>query len=133
MTMTASTFKPDALIRVPAAGDTFFRMWLVFLKPYHGLTDRQLDIAAALLYHRHILSSKISDPRLLDEAVMGDSVKRAILDECNINVGHFQVIMGELRRHKFILGNRINPRYIPIFDESRGSFSLMIYFQTGDV
>lgn len=121
--------KPDSMLRVSVDAVSFFRAWLVFLRPYHGLTDRQIDIAAALLRHRHSLSSVISDEVVLNEMLFADSVRNKILGECNLNIGHYQVILGELRKHKFIIDGCINQRYIPDLRDGAGSFLLAVNFQ----
>jgi len=59
---------------------------------------------------------------------MSENSKRKVREECNLSLPHFQVIMGELRKNKVIVDNKINPRYIPrIKDEN--NFQLLIYFQ----
>ena len=100
--------KPNAVVRIPTTLDNFFKQWLIFLKPFHGLTDRQIDIAAVFLKQRYELSKVISDEKLLDENVMSESTKKQVREECNITLPHFQVIMGDLKRHKFLINGIIN-------------------------
>lgn len=125
----AQGFRPDCLVKVPTTLDDFFKTWLIFLKPYHELTDRQIDIAACFLKHRYELSTVIKDERLLDENVMSESTKRKIREECDVTNAHFQVIIGELRKHKIIVNGAINPKYIPALKENAENFSFMLYFQ----
>ena len=43
--------KPNNVVKVPATiGIDLFKKWFVFLKPFHGLTDREIDIIAYVLY-----------------------------------------------------------------------------------
>ena len=41
---------------------------------------------------------------------MSEDTKKKIREECNITLPHFQVVMGELRKSKFIDNNSINIR-----------------------
>ena len=121
--------KPNAVVRIPTTLDNFFKQWLIFLKPFHGLTDRQIDIAAVFLKQRYELSKVISDEKLLDENVMSESTKKQVREECNITLPHFQVIMGKLRKNKVIVDGKINPRFIPNIDEETGTFQLLLLFE----
>jgi len=121
--------KPSSIVKIPTSLEGFFKNWLIFLKPYHELTDRQIDLAAAFLKARYELSKVITDVNLLDENVMSESTKKKVVEECNMTHSYFQVTMGELRKHKFIVDGKINPRYIPNLDgQNPKSFSLMLYF-----
>lgn len=39
----------------------FFRYWLEFLRPFHKLSDRELDVVSAFLKERYELSKVVSD------------------------------------------------------------------------
>lgn len=118
------------IIRIPTSLESkFFRYWLEFLEPFHHLTSRELDIATAFLKQRYELSKAISDTNILDRVTMGDDTKQKIKEECNITTPHFQVIMGKLRKARFIIGDKINPRFIPLgLNEGDNSFKLLLYF-----
>ena len=106
----------------------FFRYWYEFLKPFHKLTDREIDVITAFTYKRHQLSKVISDQEILDKVLMSEDTKKKIREECDITLAYFQVIMGKLRRNKVIIDNRINPRFIPNITEENGAFKLMLLF-----
>lgn len=110
----------------------FFKHWLLFLLPYHNLTDREMDVAAAFLLKRFELSKVISDDNLLDSVLMSEDTKRSLRDECNIKHPHFQVIMSKLRKANIILENRLNPRFIPNVKEENGNFKLLLLFKFDD-
>lgn len=118
------------IIRIPTSLEgKFFRYWLEFLEPFHSLTSRELDVATAFLKQRYELSKAISDTNILDRVTMGEDTKQKIREECNITTPHFQVIMGKLRKAKFIIDNKINPRFIPLgVKEGDNSFKLLLYF-----
>lgn len=118
------------VIRIPTSLNTsFFRLWLDFLKPFHNLTERETQIAAAILKKRFELSKVITDDNILDSVTLGDESKRVIREECHISLAHFQVILGKLRKTKIILGDKINPRFIPNVSKSGDSFRLLLNFE----
>ena len=122
---------PDNVILVPCTKKSFFYKWLEFLKPFHKLTNREMEIAAAFLAKREELSKVISDSTILDTMLMSEDTKRKIREECNITLPHFQVVMGELRKSKFIDNNSINPKFIPNLSNDN-NVMLLIYYKFND-
>ena len=122
---------PDNVILVPCTKSSFFYKWLEFLKPFHKLTNREMEIAAAFLAKREELSKVISDSTILDTMLMSEDTKRKIREECNITLPHFQVVMGELRKSKFIDNNSINPKFIPNLSDDN-NVMLLIYYKFND-
>jgi hypothetical protein len=106
----------------------FFRWWLEFLRPFHKLTDRELDVMSAFLKERYELSKVIKDNELLNKITMSEDTKRKIREDCNITTSHFQVIMTKLKKSKIIDNGRINPKFIPLIDEDAKDFKLLLYF-----
>ena len=122
--------KMNNVIRIPTSISTsFFRFWFEFLRPFHNLTDREMQVASSLLKRRYELSKVIQDQVILDKVVMSEDTKKVVREECNISLPHFQVIMGKLRKNKVILDGRINPRFIPNLTEEQGSFRLLLNFE----
>ena len=121
--------KPNNVVQVNATLNLdFFKKWFIFLKPFHGLTDRETDIIACFAKERYELSKIISDEGYLDKAVMNEDTKKKVSEECGITLPHFQVIMGKLRKNNIIVDGKLNPRYIPRVIEENGSFKLMLLF-----
>lgn len=122
--------KVNNIIRIPTSlYGNFYRLWLEFLAPFHNLTSREMDIAAAFLKHRQELSEVIKDPDLLEKVVMGEDTKRSIREECKVTVAHFQIIMGKLRKSKIIVDGKINPKFVPKnLSSDSNSFRLLLYF-----
>lgn len=116
------------VIRIPCNLKMLFRYWFLFLRPFHKLTDREIDVITAFTYERFLLSKVISDSEILDKVVMSEDIKKRVREESNITLAHFQVIMGKLRRNKVILDNKINPKFIPNISDENGSFKLMLLF-----
>ena len=120
--------KVNNVVRIPTSLNDFFKYWLEFLKPFHSLTDREIDVAASFIKKRFELSFKINDSEILDQILMSEDTKRKIREECDISSAHFQVIMGKLRKSNLIIDNKINPRYLPNINEENGSFILLLLF-----
>ena len=122
--------KPNNIVRIPCSlKGNFFKYWFNFLKPFHKLTDREIEIVACFVKHRYELSKVIKDNEILDKVTMGEDTKRKIREECNINLPHFQVIMSKLRKNEVIIDNRINPRFIPNINDETEAFQLMLFFE----
>lgn len=120
--------KPDNAVRIPCPKKELFRYWLAFLKPFHGLTDRECDVAAAFLRKKYELDKVILDKELLRKTLMGEEMLREIREECNLSNQHFQVIKTKLKAKKFIVNGSINPRLEPHIREDGNSFLLLIWF-----
>ena len=124
----------DNVLSIPTSlKGKFFKYWFKFLLPYHGLTDREMDIAAAFLLKRFELSKVISDVNILNSVLMNEDTKRQIGESLDIKHPHFQVIMSKLRKAKIVLDNKINPRFIPNVKEENGNFKLLLLFTFDDV
>lgn len=124
------TGKMNNIIRIPTSLSTsFFRYWLEFLKPFHNLTDREMQVASSLLKKRYELSKVIQDEVILDKVVLGEDTKKSVRQECNITLPHYQVILGKLRKSKVIIDDRINPRFVPNVTDENGSFRLLLNFE----
>ena len=119
----------DNVVRIPCKLDySFFKMWFMFLQPFHHLTEREMEVATSFVKQRYELSKVVSDNNILDRLVMSEDTKRKVREECNITLPHFQVIMGKLRKNNIIVDGKLNPRYIPRVIEENGSFKLMLLF-----
>lgn len=119
----------DSVVRIPCKLDySFFKMWFMFLQPFHHLTEREMEVATSFVKQRYELSKVVSDNNVLDKLVMSEDTKRKVREECEITLPHFQVIMGKLRKNKVVVDGKLNPRYIPRVKEENGSFKLMLMF-----
>lgn len=121
--------KVDSVIKIPTTLDDFFRHWFEFLKPFHQLTGREIDVAATLIQQRHKLSKVITDDSILDKVVLSDDTRKLVREICSLSLPHFQVIMSKLKKSKIIVNGRINPKFIPNITEENGNFQLLLYFE----
>lgn len=121
--------KPNNIVRVPCSlSGSFFKYWFMFLKPFHDLTDREMDVAASFIKQRHELSKVIKDDDILDKVTMSEDTKKKVREDCKVTLPHFQVIMGKLRKNNIIVNGKLNPKFVPNLDEETGAFQLMLLF-----
>lgn len=126
--------KPNNVIRVPCTLNSLFRYWLDFLSPFHNLTDRETDVAAAFLRERYRLSKVILDSDLVDRTLMSEESQRKLRQECELTNQHFQVIKSKLKNKKFFVNDKINPRLVPNINDMIKSFQLLLVFDfTNDI
>lgn len=121
------------VLRIPSkTSDAFFKYWVMFLKPFHKLTDREIDIVACFLKHRHELSKVIKDPDILDRVTLEEVTRKKVMQECNITLSYFTVLLSKLRKRQIIVDGRINPRFIPNIREDEKNFQLLLLFNNFD-
>jgi hypothetical protein len=99
-----------------------------FLRPFHSLSERELNVTAAFLKCRYDLSKAIKDPHILDKVTMSEDTKKKVREICGISKGNLQVIMTKLRKIKVIENGKINPKFVPKLDEDAKSFQLLLSF-----
>lgn len=122
--------KPNNIIRIPTSlSVNFFKLWLMFLEPFHKLTKREIDVAASFVKQRYELSKVIKDSEILDRVTMSEDTKKKVREECNITLPHFQVILGKLRKNKVIVDGKINPKFIPNINTDNNVFQLLLLFE----
>lgn len=118
------------LVRIPTSlQGKFFRYWFEFLKPFHHLTSKEIEVITCFVKHRYELSKSISDINLLDKITMSNDIKHKVREECNISSTHLQIILGKLKKNNVIIDGKINPKFIPNITEENGSFKLLLYFE----
>jgi len=107
--------KPSCVIKVPSSvdGGTFFHWWIRFLSPFHDLTNREMDVAAALFHQRYELSKRVADPVLLDSLVLNAESRKLVETKLGLSRSYMNVIFTKLRKCNILLENRLNPRFIP--------------------
>lgn len=117
------------VVSIPTTRIKFFKHWFIFLKPMHGLTDREIDVIAAIIAKRFDLAKVIKDDLMLDQVLLSEVTRKEIRESCGMTLPYFQVIMGKLKASKIIIDGRINKRFIPLLKEDEDNFKLMFYFE----
>lgn len=128
--------KPSCLIRVPSSldGGTFFHWWIRFLNPFHDLTSREMDVAAAFFQYRYELSKEVTDSSLLDKLAIDTDARQVIRERMKLSSGYINLIMCRLRKCGIIKDNKFNPRFVPDIKVKDGKqyFSVLILFDFKD-
>lgn len=124
----AGVGKPNNVISIPTSFDNFFKYWFNFLKPFHKMTDREIDVISAFLKKRHALSKVVQDKVLLERITMSDDTKREVREECGLSSAHFQLILSKLKKKGAISDSGINPKFIPKLTDKGDHFQLLLLF-----
>lgn len=108
--------------------EKFYQYWFKFLRPFHNLTNKEIEVISMFLKHRFILSKAINDDNLLEKVILNEDFKRQVREECGISTAHFQVIMSSLKKKGIIQKDRINPKFIPKLRGDDSNFQLLLLF-----
>lgn len=119
--------KINNIIKIPTSTEDFFKYWMIFLKPFHNLTNKEMDVAAKILQHRHSLSKAIKDEKILNEVLLSRENRKKIREELDITTAHLQVILSTLKSVNFIKDGMVNPRFIPRINNNK-QFNLLMSF-----
>lgn len=121
--------KNTTVVSVPTDLDLrFFKYWVEFLRPIHKINPRDVEVMAMFLYKRYQLSKVIRDEQILNTTLMSRKIRKEIRDELGIPTNYFQVILRHLRDKKAIVGDCINPKFIPKLDDTQPDYKLIVQF-----
>lgn len=118
---------------VKCTKDTFFRRWMEVTSPYHHLTGKESELAAAFLKERFLLSKSILDEALLDRILMTseiqEKIRTSIEGDTEMSSSHFLVLRGKLRAKGFFDDKwRITPLLIPKISNEDTQFLAITVF-----
>ena len=93
--MGAGEDRPNNVIGVPTTLDRFFRYWVEFLEPLHGLTEREIDVITAFHYiskraHFQVIMGKLRKSKII---VNGNINPRFIPNIRKNDGGTFQLLL----------------------------------------
>tara|TARA_R110000851_G_scaffold71614_3_gene159203 strand:+ start:5902 stop:6315 length:414 start_codon:yes stop_codon:yes gene_type:complete len=111
----------------------FFMYWLQFLKPYHKLRDKEIEMLSLFLNKRYELSKKITDEDILDTMLFDKRIKDQIKEEMNYsNHQVFNNMLSSLRTKGVIVNGKINKGLIPELTGLGKNFKLIFNFNIQD-
>lgn len=117
------------VIRVPCTiDDNFFKFFFTIMKPYHGLSSREIDVLSLLVRKRYYLSKVISDPKILDKVVMDEDTRKEIREQLGMSSQHLLVILNKLKANGILKDGKINPKFIPSLKEGQNNYQLLFLF-----
>jgi len=122
----------DNLIPVQTPLDvSFFRAWLDFTAPLHGLTSKERLVMAHYLKERYELNKVITDDAILAQVLASTTTKQKIMDACDLRASNLQVVLHKFKKHGLMADGIIDPKLIPAITpevEESKEFRLMIGF-----
>jgi len=102
-----------------------FLYWLNFTQPLHKLSKTNIKVLSEILKLRFDLSEKVKDDEMLDEFTLSTKSRAKLMSKLNLTVERFNNILSTLRKHKVIVGHRINKAYIPDINKSSKKYSVL--------
>lgn len=127
-TQNLQQHRPNKVILLKCSDESFFRMWMEFLSPFHKLADKEKDVAARILSQYFKLKDQCSDMAVLKQLLLSTTSRSDMRNSLGMSVAHFQMCLGKLRSSGVIVDNFINPKFIPNIDSDRSTFELRIVF-----
>lgn len=115
--------------RISTSKKEIFRYWLEFLKPYHKLRQKEIEVLSLMLYYRYELSREVANPKLVNKLLFSTDTRNQIREDLD-NMGQkvFNNLLSSLRKKKVLSeGNVINPVLIPSMTED--GFQLIFNFE----
>lgn len=108
-----------------------FTYWLVFLKPYHNLRQKEIEALSTFLYYRYKLSEEVLNQDLVDKLLFSQDVRKNIMKELNVtNISVFNNLLTALRNKGVITrDNKIKDVLIPNFTPGSDNFKLVFNFE----
>lgn len=93
----------------------FFMRWLEFLKPYHGLRQKEIELLSLFLYKRYQLEKVIKDEKILSKILFDTESRNEIRDALNYSSSQILNNMISNLRSKGVIGkdNAIAKGLIP--------------------
>lgn len=119
--------KINNIIKIPTSVNDFYKYWMIFLKPFHNLTNKEMDVAAKILQYRQRLSKVIKDDTVLNDVLLSRENRKKIREELDITPAHLQVILSTLKGVGFLNDGKVNPRFIPRINNDK-QFNLLMSF-----
>lgn len=122
--------KPNNFIYLNCTDDSFFRLWMEFLTPFHHMTAREKEVAARILMQFFKFKDNVQDPEVLRELVWSRKSRADIMASLKMTPSNFQMFIGKLRSRGFLQGedDEINQRFIPHRTAGDTRFILQIVY-----
>lgn len=120
--------RPNKIIYQKCSDESFYRMWVEFLTPFHRLAMREKDVMAKIISQYFKLKEQCDDPVMLRELLWSQSSRQDMRTSLGMSQPHFQMVLGKLREKNVIKDGDINPRFLPSVKRDNRTFGLLIVF-----
>lgn len=105
--------KLNNMIPLKCTEESFYRLWMEFLTPFHKLTSRERDVAARIIAQYFRLKESIPDPEVLRDVLWSQKSRKDMRESLKMSPAHFQMVLAKLKENQVIVNDDINPAYIP--------------------
>jgi len=119
--------KPNSFIRLKCNSDSFYRMWVEFLTPFHKLTPREKDVMARIIAQYYHFQESVDDPVVLKDVLWSRTSRKDMMESLGMSQAHFQMALGKLRANGVLIDGDINKKYLPHMGEDP-RFVLQVVF-----
>ena len=126
--MTITAMKPNNVIYLKCTDDSFYRMWIEFLAPFHKLTAREMDVAARIIAQYFRLRESIPDPEVLRDVLWSTKSRKDMMTSLGMSQAHFQMKLAKLKSVGVLVDGAINPKYIPSKVPGESRFMLQVVY-----
>lgn len=122
-------YKPTNCV-VINVGEGFFKAWLEFLAPLHGLTNKEIEIAAEFLAKRFEIAKSCNDNALIDKLLFSAEKKEEIRQKFDMTKTYFYTVITKFKQRGFIVNGRLNPKFLPKAGVDKNIYQLLVVFNT---
>lgn len=120
-------YKPTNCVVIPCK-KTFYKSWLEFLQPIHGLANKEMDIAAYMLEMRKDIADSCPNKNIIDEILFSTENRKNVMKKFGMKLTYFNTVLNKFRKCGFVESNKINPKLIPKFGEGQKNCQLLLVF-----
>lgn len=123
--------RPNNVVLLRCGTESFYRMWVEFLTPFHRLANRERDVAARLLSQwGRLLEGCGGDEYVARQLLWTQASRSDMRATLGMTPAHFQMVLTKLKRCGFLDAKTgaLNPRYIPHTVPGDPRFELRIVF-----
>ena len=108
------------------------KLWLELTRPFHKLTQQQINVLALLLYYYFENRKDITNNKILWKEVFDYDTKAKIQKELDIKPQGIQNVLTALRKKNIIMDNEIVTTYVPNIEYGSKHFNLLFKFDIID-
>jgi hypothetical protein len=105
--------KLNDVIPLKCTEESFYRLWMEFMTPFHKLTPRERDVAARIIAQYFRLKESIPDPEVLRDVLWSQKSRKDMRESLKMSQAHFQMVLAKLRENQVLVDDTLNPAYIP--------------------
>jgi hypothetical protein len=106
-----------------------FKKWLEFTRSFNRLTDKEIELMALLLYHRHMISKEVNSEIYINKILFGTELKKQLRDELGCKTQILINLLANLREKGVITKESIKSVFIPKIEKDFEGSTFRIVFE----